>query len=156
LNPDGLADGTRFNADGVDLNRNFQTDDWRQNPNEPNGVDPGAGGPRPFSEPESRAIRNFLLTHHVAASIFYHSPWGGIFSEPHSMAYARAIALASGYAFHLPGQDTPYVLTGTAHHWADEQRQFSVLLELHGNAGTEWTMNHRGMDAALAYVVSLQ
>lgn len=150
LNPDGLANGTRFNADNVDLNRNFQTSDWSANVHEPTGLVNGAGGPRPFSEPESRAMRDFLVQHHVVASIFYHLPWGGVFGEPNSLAFGQAVALASGYVFHLPG-DTPYPLTGTAHRWADENGGRSALLEMHGNAGTEWLMNYRGMLAALGY-----
>src|SRR3954463_9239855 len=53
LNPDGLARGTRQNAHGIDLNRNFAAG-WR-----PCGP-PGsvyAAGPRPFSEPETRGAR---------------------------------------------------------------------------------------------------
>ena len=48
LNPDGLALGTRTNADGVDLNRNFPSG-WR-----PIGArgDPQYAGPHPFSAPE--------------------------------------------------------------------------------------------------------
>ena len=55
-NPDGAARGTRGNADGVDLNRNFPYR-WRHL-----GA-PGSryySGPRAASEPESRAIEAFL------------------------------------------------------------------------------------------------
>jgi hypothetical protein len=46
-NPDGLARGSRYNATGVDLNRNFPATNWR----------PGKRfGPRAASEPETRAI----------------------------------------------------------------------------------------------------
>ena len=56
LNPDGAARGTRGNAHGVDLNRNFPFR-WR-----PLGA-PGSryyAGPRPSSEPESRALEAFI------------------------------------------------------------------------------------------------
>ena len=153
LNPDGLADGTRFNADGIDLNRNFATADWSRGANEPTGYVPGAGGPQPFSEPESRAMRDFLLTHHVVASIFYHLPWGGLYAAPHSLAFALQLGQASGYPVHAPG-DTPYPLTGAAHTWADAQGEASVLLELRPDAGIEWQANYQALTAAMRYVLT--
>ncbi|HEV7215701.1 MAG TPA: M14 family zinc carboxypeptidase [Chloroflexota bacterium] len=153
LNPDGLADGTRFNADGIDINRNFGAADWNSNPYEPSGLVRGAGGQQPFSEPETRAMRDFLLTHHVVGSIFYHSPWGGLYAEPHSLAFAQQLGQASGYPVHVPG-DTPYPLTGTAHAWADANGEYSVLLELRAGAGIEWQANFQAMAAAMRYVLA--
>jgi hypothetical protein len=52
-NPDGYVRHSRYNARGVDLNRNFDTN-WSSESLEPSG-------PAPWSEPESCALRDFIL-----------------------------------------------------------------------------------------------
>jgi hypothetical protein len=63
LIPSINPDGSRRNRNGVDLNRNWDTSDWRSNPPQPGaaGGMPGAGGSRPLSEPESQALRDVLV-----------------------------------------------------------------------------------------------
>ncbi len=63
LNPDGFAHDERTNAHGVDLNRN-SPEHWA-----------GAGA-RPWSEPETRAIRDLILRERPTFSLYYHQPFG--------------------------------------------------------------------------------
>jgi murein peptide amidase A len=63
LNPDGFEHRTRANAHGVDLNRN-SPQLW------------GGAGPRPWSEPETRAIRALILRERPSLTIWYHQPFG--------------------------------------------------------------------------------
>jgi protein MpaA len=69
INPDGVAAGTRGNAHGVDLNRNFPFR-WRRL---------GGGeysGPGPLSEPESRAAHRLILRERPDVTIWFHQPFG--------------------------------------------------------------------------------
>lgn len=69
VNPDGVAAGTRGNAHGVDLNRNFPYR-WR----------PLTGGEysgaAPLSEPETRAAYGLILTIKPDVTIWFHQPFG--------------------------------------------------------------------------------
>lgn len=63
-NPDGHVRDSRYNARGVDLNRNCEVN-WH-----PDSVEPP--GPAPWSEPESRALRQFILEFEPAKIVSLH------------------------------------------------------------------------------------
>ena len=71
-NPDGVLAGTRSNARGVDLNRNFPTKWKRLTGSTTNS------GPRPRSEPETRALMRFLNQVDPDFLVTMHSPLHGI------------------------------------------------------------------------------
>jgi hypothetical protein len=66
-NPDGAAHHTRKNAHGVDLNRNYPFK-WRNL----DGV--YESGPKPKSEPETRAMMKFLSKVRPAYILSFHQP----------------------------------------------------------------------------------
>jgi protein MpaA len=71
-NPDGIARGTRVNAAGVDLNRNFPFR-WRHFGSPGNRF---YSGPHASSEPESRAVEAFIRRARPGLSIWLHQPYG--------------------------------------------------------------------------------
>ncbi|GAA4815654.1 hypothetical protein GCM10025786_21610 [Nocardioides caeni] len=88
MNPDGAARGTRANARGVDLNRNWPTSGWTS-------AGRGGrywGGPRRASEPETRAMIRFLreIKPDFIASI--HQPLAAIGSSSRGVAWQRRLA----------------------------------------------------------------
>ncbi len=64
-NPDGLIHNSRYNAHGVDLNRNFEAAN-RENSRQT--------GLTALSEPESRAIRRIILGHKPDRIVSIHQP----------------------------------------------------------------------------------
>ena len=84
LNPDGLARGTRGNANGVDLNRNFPTSNWIAAPtcycwNNENKKDTELGtGTTPNSEPETQALLHLLRNSAYKTVVSIHTPLGCI------------------------------------------------------------------------------
>jgi protein MpaA len=100
-NPDGSAAGTRGNARRVDLNRNFP---WRWR--HLGGV--YDSGPRPASEPETRALRRFILRERPAVSIWFHQHLNFVILQPGADAslmrrYARVAHMRAGHYPQVPG-----------------------------------------------------
>lgn len=71
VNPDGVLRSTRKNARGVDINRNFPHD-WAALDGEVES------GPRPASEPETRALMRFLGRVDPRFVVSFHQPLHGI------------------------------------------------------------------------------
>ena len=84
-NPDGLVRHTRKNAHGVDLNRNYPYR-WANL----NGV--YESGPRPASEPETRAMMRFLSDVRPSRILSFHQPLHGVDTDTKVPRFARRTA----------------------------------------------------------------
>lgn len=146
INPDGCVANRRANANGVDLNRNWNTDDWVADAETPQGVVLGSGGPSPLSEPEVAALQSWLLALRDQAPtgtlqvISYHSavPDTGLAQpayteagqpEARSDQLARAYAEATGYLY-SPVWVGNYNITGELIHWAGDNDVIAIDVEL--------------------------
>jgi protein MpaA len=123
VNPDGLRAGTRGNARGVDLNRNFGFH-WSGSEPRSSGY---YAGPRPFSEPESRAVRRLVERIRPQVSIWYHQPWGAVLACHGRPRIASRYAKLSGMRTSCRGRG----LTGTAISWERHRlRRPAFVIEL--------------------------
>jgi hypothetical protein len=155
-NPDGLAMGSRQFASGVDPNRNWGGIDWRSDAVDSNAVfRVGLGGPEPFSEQETRALADWVLTKKPAFIINYHSAGGFMFGPHEGPAgdLATAYAEASGYYWPAPGggQRSPlaYSASGSMNSWLRQVGVPAILVELSTPKSTEIERNLAGLTAVL-------
>jgi murein peptide amidase A len=92
LNLDGLAAGSKNNANDVDLNRNFAAESWR--PDHKAGYRPGAA---PESEPETRALVELIERSGAERLIALHSPFRTVNWDGAGRELAEAMAALNGY-----------------------------------------------------------
>ncbi|HYH60259.1 MAG TPA: DUF2817 domain-containing protein, partial [Solirubrobacterales bacterium] len=137
VNPDGVAARTRGNAHGVDLNRNFPVD-WRAS--EPASSE--YSGPAPFSEPESRAVKQLAQQIDPDIVVSYHQPWNQVLGGCNGAdRIQRRYAELAGMEFACRGGSLP----GTATKWLNRKpgrRAFVVELaagELSGEKAARHT-----------------
>ena len=165
VNPDGLPYGRvpegRFNANGVDLNRNWGCgwqDEayWRDM-----AVNPGAFA---FSEPETSAVADYIQTLRPQVALFYHSAAGGVYagsceqsiygargaaaSEAMSAIYGAAARYRYGEEFDA------YPVTGTAASWASGLNIAAADVELQTWTQSEFDRNLDGIRAVMAWMLT--
>ncbi|MCA9365863.1 hypothetical protein KC723_03125 [Candidatus Kaiserbacteria bacterium] len=172
LNPDGLAIVTnktgrifesdipdpsnrvaagRFNANNVDLNRNFACkwapeSTWRG--------EVVSAGTQAFSEPEAQALKNVVENISPKAVIFWHSQANNVYASecengvlPETLDIMSIYAQAGGYG-EVPVFDA-YPITGDAEGWLASLGIPAITVELGSYQSTEWNQNLAGVKSIL-------
>jgi hypothetical protein len=144
----------RFNANNVDLNRNWDCD-WQ-----PTAVwrnQPVSAGDYPFSEPENQYLRDFIEAKRPLVVIFYHSIFDAVFTAgcPDTFPPSRELAEVYGQAADYPVYDhfPAYEISGDAADYLAKGGIPAFTVELSTRESTDWTRNLAGMKALLAYLV---
>jgi hypothetical protein len=143
----------RFNANQVDLNRNFAckwqpTSTWRSRT--------VSAGTVAFSEPESAALRDLVLRERPASVVFWHSQSNAVYAsecEAGILSGTRAIMNAYASAAGYPAVDSfdAYTITGDAEGWLASIGIPAITVELKTHEDIEWGRNLLGIRALLDY-----
>lgn len=141
----------RFNANDVDLNRNFDckwqpASTWR-------GAKVSAGSAA-FSEPEAAALRKLVLARNPAAVIFWHSQANSVYaSECEDGILTNTITLMNTYANaadYIPvAAFDAYPITGDAEGWLASIGIPAITVELETRTSSEWDRNKKAIEAVI-------
>ena len=141
----------RFNANTVDLNRNFDCT-WQAS-----GVwqkKAVSGGSKAFSEPESQAMKAYIEANKPSAVVVWYSAAGGVFASncekgilPDTTKIMNTYASASGY----PKYDSFdfYETSGDMVNWLAKSNIPAISVILTNHTDVEWSKNFKGVEALL-------
>lgn len=151
VSPDGVASSKRFNANNVNLNRNFPTRNWvSDTPVSGGRIEAGAGGSKALSEPESARLADFTRRLSPRMVVTYHSL--GSLVNGNDVGIANALgplyARIARYSY-IPNAGTAetfgFEMTGTYEDWLAEIGTPAILIELNTNTGNHFAQNKAAM-----------
>ena len=125
-NPDGTASNDRTNFNKVDLNRNFPTSDWKLSARGRN-----YSGKYARSEPETKALVDFIQTRKPVLSVWYHQV--GPVVDPHplgDMNIMREYAKTVKYPLSAARCAGSCVGTATTYHSENVKGSTAFVVEL--------------------------
>jgi len=124
VNPDGLSRGVRTNANGVDINRNFPTKNWKKT------VDwrKHLPGKHPGSEPETKAVIALIKKFKPDRIISIHTPLRMVNYDGPARDLAIKMSMLTGYPAR---DDIGYPTPGSLGNFAGSERNIpTITLEL--------------------------
>ena len=153
-----LPSGTgRFNANNVDLNRNFNCK-WQ-----PKSTWRGQvvlAGTSAFSEPEAQALQRFVTSNNISVGIFLHSQSNAVYASechngvlPETLVIMNAYSNASGYR--AVEEFGAYPVTGDAEGWLASIGIPAITVELSTHKTIEWDRNIKGIQALITHYATL-
>ena len=146
VNPDGLAKRRRQNANGVDLNRNLRTKNWR-----PKGGHYCSGG-KSGSEPEAQAVMALIERYRPNKIVSIHTMGayrGLVDYDGPGLGLAQAMATRNGYPVKRQG-----ARAGSLGSYAGVDRGIpTITLELASNREQHaaWLENREALLAAIKF-----
>ena len=143
----------RFNSNEVDLNRNFDCEWQEEGTWQSRTV---SGGSSAFSEPESQAVRDYVLGNKPAAAVVWYSAAGGVFASncrqgvlQETRELTNLYAEASGYRPYA--EFNFYDITGDMVNWLAKENVPAISVLLTNHTDVEWDKNRAGIEALLEF-----
>lgn len=135
VNPDGIAIGQRYNANNVNLGRNFPSANWTASAATPSGTLPEGGGKTPGSEPETKALMNLTRQLRPRLEVSFHAQGSlvGANKVADSVSLGNTYASIVGYGtmFYNAEEIMGYTITGEYEEWMGEELGTpAILIEL--------------------------
>ncbi len=156
LNVDGVERGRdlagRWNAAGVDLNRNWACG-W--SPEAAWRMGRARAGQQPLDQPETAALATFITQQQPDAVLFFHAAANGVFAGDCDGGVSQPLAAVYGAAAGYPYEKafTAYSTSGTAADWVDSLGIPSADVELASAQHSEFDRNLRAVEAVMQWLV---
>jgi len=151
LNPDGRALGLHTNANGVDLNRNWPSEDWQPDAWHPE-TGPVSAGHVPLSEAETQVLHSFLEMARPSAVMVLHCCGSLVEANRQADAVFMARRYASAAEFDYLNSWNFYDISGEFIDAMDELGIPAMDIELSSPDETGLDDHRAGIRSALDYL----
>ncbi len=124
LNPDGMALNSRANANGVDLNRNLPTQNWKPAQKGEATYTTFFGGNSPGSELETQFLVRIIEKYTPGLIVTFHSPLHCVNYDGSARDIAKKICDLNGYRL---AENIGYGTPGSLGTWAGVERKIPII-----------------------------